>query len=363
MGDTIRWGIVGTGSAAQAFARDLALVPQATLMAVCSRTDVRAQAFAAALGVSRVYADASDLLSDPEVDVVYIATPSHRHRPDALAAIEAGKAVLVEKPFALGAAEAREMAAAARRRNVFCMEAMWMRFMPLVRRVKQLVADGIVGRVVGLTADFAWPVADEPGSRFFDSRQGGGALLERGIYCLSLAQFLLGRPVTVCGSAVMTGGGVDATSAYVLTYGSGATAVLWSSLCAHGTNEAVVLGTQANLRLHAPFFGPHRLSLTAAAPPARALRSVPAAPGLADRVHDFARSRKLLRRLQTVLARPDQCWIEPIRGTGYQFEAEAVMNCLRSGMTECPTMTLDETVRTLETVDALREQWPTPRTS
>lgn len=356
----IRFGIWGTGTVAQAFARGLTHAPGAELAGVVSRDPARGQAFATALGASRVFANPEQLLADGSVDVVYVATPNHLHKEHTLAALAARKAVLCEKPFALNATEARAMVEAARRARTFCMEAMWMRFMPLVRRARRLALDGALGRVLGLTADFGLPVAEDHALSAWRPEAGGGALLDRGIYCLSLASWLFGRPERTTAIASFAPTGVDATSIYTLAFRTGATATLWASLRAQGTNEAVILGSHANLRIHEPFMRPHRLSLGQVRSPAAPAASEPAAPGLVRRLKESAHVQHVLRRAQVVLGGAGSESFEPIAGTGYQFEAIEVMRCLREGLLESPDMPLDESVAILELADELRRGFATP---
>lgn len=362
MNDLIRWGILGTGTVAQSFIRGLALVPGVELAAVASRSPERAKSFAETFGVQKWFTDLAKMLVDSKIDVVYIATPNQLHREHALQAIGAHKAVLCEKPFALTGAEARDIATAAKREGVFCMEAMWMRFMPLVQRVRQLVMDGRIGHVMGLTADFALPVMEDQSGSAWRKDTGGGALLDRGIYCLSLASLLLGEPEHVSSTASITLGGVDATSAYTLNFKSGAVAVLWASQRAQGTNEAVLLGSKANLRLHEPFIRPHRLTLTNARSPAVPSHAEPTLPGLTQRLKENPIVQQIMRRAQHAMARPTDSWFEPVAGTGYQFEAAEVTRCMRSGILESPDMPLAESVRILELADELRRSWPVTST-
>jgi hypothetical protein len=177
MGTVIRWGILGTGQIARTVAQDFRLVPEAVLLAVGSRDQTRAQAFARHHGIAKAYGSYEDLLQDRDIDVVYIATPQMRHRDDALACIGSGKAVLCEKPFTLNAREARTVIQAARRRGVFCMEAMWMRFIPLIREVKTRIDQGAIGDITHLTAEFGNPKPYDPQHRHFNPHLGGGCLL------------------------------------------------------------------------------------------------------------------------------------------------------------------------------------------
>jgi predicted dehydrogenase len=362
LGVPTRWAIVGTGFVARQFARALPLARAARLAAVVSRSQASARAFVEAYGPSaRAHDDLGTMLRDPEVDIVYLATPNHLHAAHGRAVLEAGKALLVEKPFATSAAEVREVIALARKKKVFCMEGMWMRTMPLVQRARALIREDVLGSVQTLTADFAYPT-DLSGAhnRFLQPVAGGGALLDRGVYCLSLACFLLGQPTRILGTAALAPGGADERSELLVRFASGATAVLWSSLTTHGTNTATVMGTRATLRLHDPFYRPHRLTVTPAPAPFSPELSAPSAPGLSTRAKEHPVLQRVLRPVQSVLRRPEMDLHQPIAGTGFQFEADEASRCLRDGLLESPLVPLDETLRIMELMDEVRAQWRTP---
>ena len=190
----VRWGILATGGIAHAFAQDLALQPGCEVVAVGSRSRASADAFGDEFGVPHRHASYQDLVNDPDVDVVYVATPHPGHHSAALLAIDAGKAVLVEKPFAMDAAQAREMIDAARERGTFLMEAMWTRFLPHISRVREILAAGTLGDLVYLTAEHGQWFAADPRFRLFAPDLGGGALLDLGIYPVSFASLVLGSP-------------------------------------------------------------------------------------------------------------------------------------------------------------------------
>ena len=190
----IRWGILATGGIARAFTDDLALQPDSEVVAVGSRSQASADAFGDEFGVPHRHASYQALVSDPDVDAVYVATPHPGHHDAALLAINAGKAVLVEKPFAMDAAQAREMIDAARERGTFLMEAMWTRFLPHIARVREILAAGTLGDVVYLTAEHGQWFAPDPQFRLFAPELGGGALLDLGIYPVSFAHLVLGVP-------------------------------------------------------------------------------------------------------------------------------------------------------------------------
>ena len=192
MARQFRWGIVGSGAMAEAFVRDLRRAPRAIAAGVASRSEDRARQFAARCGVEKAYEGVEDLVSSPEIDVVYVASLNHQHSYHTIQAIEAGKPVLCEKPFAANAMAAREVVDRARDRKVFCMEAMWSRFVPGMVRLRTLVRSGAIGQVRMLSAQIGYPFAIERTGRLWDPSKGGGAMLDLGVYPISLAIDLLG---------------------------------------------------------------------------------------------------------------------------------------------------------------------------
>jgi predicted dehydrogenase len=321
MTSKVRWGILGTGNIAKQLARGLAVLPEAELLAVGSRSQAKADGFGEQFDVERRYASYADLANDPDVDVVYIATPHSRHREDSVLCLQAGKAVLCEKPFAINAAEAREMISLARERRLFLMEAMWTRFLPVLGRVRQLLADGVIGDLRMLTADFGFCASFNPQMRLFNPELGGGALLDVGIYPISLASMVFGtRPTRVSSMAHLGQTGVDEQSAVIMGYGQGQMAVLSAAVRIETPQEAVLIGTEGWIRLHTPWWKPAALTVS--------IR------GQEDRTESL-----------------------PMEGNGYNYEAAEVMACLRAGKPESDVMPLDETLAIIETLDQIRAQW------
>ena len=359
---TIRWGILGTGNAADAFVRGLSRVEGAAVAAVGSRAPATAQAFAARHGIGTTHGSYEGLTADTDVDVIYIATPPNRHKDDCLLCIDAGKAVVCEKPFTMTASEARQVVEAARVKGVFCMEAMWMRFMPLVQKAQAMIKDGTIGPVRMLTADFALPVRFDAGSRLIDPARGGGALLDRGVYTISLAMYLLGEPTDVLASATMAPTGVDAESAAVLRFAGDATAILWSSFRTRGSNEAVIMGEKGRLRLGEPFYRPHRLTMETVPTPAPADAASNAdGGGLKQKLKENAVVQRVFRRVQPLLRRPAMDLLQPIDGNGYSYEAREATRCVREGRTQSPLMPLDQTVQVMDVMDRIRAAWSKPQ--
>jgi predicted dehydrogenase len=314
-----RWGILSTGRIAGVFATGLASLPDAELVAVGSRSTASAAAFAERFHVPRAYASYDELVADPDIDAIYIATPHSSHAEDALRAIATGKAVLCEKPFTINATEAATVVAAARARGVFVMEAMWTRFLPVFVAIREQIAAGRIGEVRLLSADFGFRTAVNPASRLFDPALGGGALLDVGVYCVSLASMLFGPPTGIQSLANLGSTGVDEQAAILLGHASGAMALLATATRTDTPHEATILGTAGMIRVAAPWWA------------ARAYRI-------------------------TVDGVTEDCALPPL-GNGYAHEAAEVARCVRAGLTESPIMPLDETIAIMRTLDALRAQW------
>jgi predicted dehydrogenase len=319
----IRWGILGTGTIASKFANDLAPVPEIELHAVGSRDRIRAAEFAKRFGIAVSYGGHEALVEDPDIDVVYIALPHPWHYEGALLALRAGKAVLCEKPLTVNATDARDLVRAARRDGRFLMEAMWTRFLPSMRRVREILDLGILGEIRSVSADLGCRMPRADSNRFYSPDLGGGALLDLGIYLISFASFVLGAPESVIAIATETGTGVDAQCSVLLGYSTGAHAILSTTIAVDTPGGAVVAGEDARLEIGGPLFDP---------PSVRVIRGPN--PG-AEVVEDIRLS-------------------DP--GHGWHYEAREVNRCLRSSLLESPVMPLDESVSIMETMDEVRRQ-------
>ncbi len=357
MSKTIRWGILGTGLVARRFAEGLAYAPGAELFAIGSRTEPGAKAFAAELGARRAYGSYEALVADGDVDVVYIATPTTHHKEHALLCFAHGKPVLCEKPFTLDASEARDVVLAARRSRLFCMEAMWMRFSPLMAPVDALLQRGIIGDLRMINVQLGLSFVPDPAHRVFRPELGGGALLDLGVYPISLAHKLLGRPTRIVSDIVVGKTGVDEQVSAILGYPGGRQAIVSTSLRNHTTNEAFLMGTQGTIRLHEPLYQPEVLSIarTPLQGPTRSPRSC-----RFERARQHPVVRDLAARLTRLRTTQVAC---RAAGNGYNHEAVEVMRCLREGALESAVMPLDETVAVLETMDTIRGQRGAGQTS
>ena len=315
----IRWGILGTGAIAHAFATGLQHAPGAVLAAVGSRTQAGADAFARAFGAAAAYGSYEALAAAPDVDIIYIGTPHPLHAANALLALEGGKAVLCEKPFAMNRREADAVVALARARNLFLMEAMWTRFMPALAEVKRLIAGGEIGAVTQVQADFGFSATRDPEHRVNKRALGGGALLDLGIYPLSIACALLGPADSVRAQAVMSETGVDATTGFTMVHAGGTLSVCSCSLRARSSCELIVSGTAGSIRMERMFHLAERITVEV--------------EGQAPRT----------------IATP---WL----GNGYTHEAIAAGDCLRAGWIEHPLMRHEETLAQMALLDEIRRQ-------
>lgn len=320
---TIRWGVVSTGNIAHTVTSDLMLLEGSELAAVSSRDLSRAEAFAAEFGGARAYASVHELVAADDVDVVYIATPHAQHPVVLRAAIEAGKAVLCEKSFTTSLADTIELTALAQARGVFCMEAMWTRFTPLIVKARALVDAGAIGEVRSVSAELGFPGPADPGHRLWDPALGGGALLDVGIYPVAFAQMLLGAPATVEAVGSLTDAGVDAEAGILLGWDGGARAHLESSLRSPLAGNAVVIGTTGRLEIPPRF---HH-------------------PSLLRHVHAEERGKEETTGYES----------EP-EGRGYVPMLRAVAQAVRDGRTECPEMPLADTVAVMRIMDAVLRQ-------
>ncbi|TDQ46105.1 Gfo/Idh/MocA family protein [Actinorugispora endophytica] len=314
-----RWGVLGTGGIAGAFLKGLGAVEGARVTAVGSRSDASAARFADAWGIPNRHGSLQGLAGDPEVDVVYVATPHPAHVEGALACLEAGKHVLCEKPLAMNTREAASMIDAARRNERFLMEAMWTRFAPAAREIDRLLADGAIGELRLLNADFGNAVPYDPRSRMWAPELGGGALLDLGVYPVALASHFLGE-LTVVGATgrLAPNGVVDAQSAVIVEGDKGTTGLLSCSLDAPLPNRVALAGTRGRIEL--------------------------------DRwwcPTDFVLYRD---------GREPEAFAFPHRANGYEHEAEEVARCVAAGELQSPLMPWDESLRVMRVLDEVRDR-------
>jgi len=315
----VRWGILGTGGIANAFVTDLRLADSGVAVAVGSRSQGSADRFADKFGVANRHASYSSLVADPDVDVIYVATPHPMHHDSAILALRAGKHVLVEKPFTMNAAEAREIVQVARERGLFAMEAMWTRFLPHVTVIRDWLARGVLGELVTVTADHGQWFAEDVGFRLFAPELGGGALLDLGVYPVSFASMVLGRPSRVVSMSDPAFTGVDAQTSMLFGYDSGAQAVLTCTLRAKSPTRAAIVGSNARIEVEGDFYAPVAVTL--------------------------------------IPRNGDPIRVEPVNeGRGLWHQADEVARRLAAGDLESPLMPLDETISIIETMDTVLAQ-------
>ncbi len=261
MKDAFRWGIIGTGGIALAFASDLQKLPDHKVEAVGSRSAQKGHAFAARYPDCKAYGSYEELVGDPNIDGVYVATPHTTHVSNTLLALRSGKPVLCEKPFAVNSAEAKLMIDAAREMNVALMEAMWTRFLPHIKKTRDLLSSGALGEIISVEADHGQRLAPLQIPRLMLPELAGGALLDLGIYPISFAHMILGVPEKITASSTFTVEGVDAQTSAIFDYASGAQAILTTNMITQTPCRAVISGTLGRLEIDSVFYNPAPMRL------------------------------------------------------------------------------------------------------
>jgi predicted dehydrogenase len=313
------WGIIGPGRIAAKFAAALRLAGNTRLKAVASRDITRARAFAADHSAEQAYDSYESLAADPGIDAIYVATPHGFHAEHSLLCLEHGKAVLCEKPMALNAAEGRAMVSASRLHRAFLMEAVWTRFLPLIRETSELVDQGKIGQLKYVRADFGFGSAFQPDSRLYNLRLGGGSLLDIGIYPLFLCLHLLGKPDRIVAAGHLAPSGADETCHALLSYRDGSSAVVSSTLACQTSLTAEIDGTEGSIRIPSPWYKNDRLNWNRTGQPEEALQ------------------------------------FEPIVN-GFEYQIREVSRCLELGAIESPMMSHDFSLMLSETMDEIRRQ-------
>jgi predicted dehydrogenase len=320
MTDRLRWGILGTGGISTLMTSDLLLTGH-TVTAVGSRTQQAADAFAATHGIATAHPSYEALVADPEVDAIYVGTPHPFHAANATLALEAGKHVLVEKPFTINAAEAQAVADLAASKKLVVLEAMWTRWLPHMIRVRELLAAGALGELRSLIVDHDQMVSTDPKHRLQNPDLGGGALLDLGIYPISFAWDVFGEPSSIYALSSPTPvTGVDQNDAIVLGYPSGTKAIINAVLDAAGPNTAVLVGTEARIEI--------------------------------DPVWYFPTTFSLIGPDGTVIERFEQ----KVQGRGMQFQADELERLVAAGEIAGTVLPPSETVAIMGTLDQIRRQ-------
>ena len=321
MTDSIRWGLVGLGNISRKFATGLGALPDAEVYAVASRSQEKADAFGAEFGAAKCYGSYEDLANDPDVDVVYIGTPHTYHMPNTLLCLNAGKHVLCEKPFAVNRAQAQAMVDCARANNRFLMDAFWTRFFPAMVKLRELLADKVIGDVMLLQVDFGFRLAQiMPEHRLFNPELAGGALLDVGVYCVQLASMVYGKqPNEILSQGTLGSTGVDELSATIFKYSDYELATIATAIRLSTPQEARIMGSKGVIAL-SNWWQPSEMTVAVSGHEPETLR--------------FNNE-----------------------GNGFNYEAAAVGNCIRSGLIECDVMPLDETLAIMDTMDRIRDVW------
>lgn len=320
MSKTIRWGILGLGGIAKTFVEGVSILDDAEVVACGSRTADKAEAFGAKLNIPHRHASYEALVADPDVDAIYVATPHPMHKENCLLAIANGKPVLCEKPFTMNVRETEEVIAAAKAANLLVMDGMWSLFLPHVLKAHELAKSGIIGDVRMIQADFAFRGGWQPEARWLNPVLGGGALLDVGVYVISLAQLFLGQPTTITGTAHIGDTGVDEQAAIVLGLPEGKLASLFCGVRIKTNHEATIFGTEGSIKLHKMWYHPSKLTLS-------------------------------INKKEEKEIAPDTV------GNGFNYEAAEFGRCLRDGIKESPMRTYPETISVMNTMDTLRKQW------
>lgn len=316
----LKWGILGPGNIANKFAKGLQVLPDAAITAVGSRTPEKLQAFGDAFNIPNRHTSYEALVSDPEVDIIYIAMPHVFHHDMIVLALEHGKHVVCEKPICINAQQTRHAVEMARKHKRFLMEAMWTRFFPLMADVRRRIAAGEIGEVRMLQVDFGFRAGVDPKGRLFDPKLAGGSLLDVGVYCMAMSHMLFGAPQTITGVATMGETHVDEQAAWVSQHKNGTIAVCSSAVRTSTPHEALIAGTDGQIRIASPWWIPEKMTV---------------------RVNG---------------KEPEDCHF-PMEGTGMNYEAAAAMACIRDGKIESDIIPHDESIAIAESMDALRKQW------
>ena len=314
-----RWGIIGPGKIAHKFAVALTLAGGAQLDAIASRDGSRARAFAEKYNVPRYYDSYEALVKDPDIDAVYVSTPHAFHCDQTILALTHGKPVLCEKPMALTQREVGKMVEAARDNNVFLMEAMWTRFLPMTRAILELVSSGQIGEIKYIRADFGFYAAFDPAGRLFDIRLGGGSLLDIGIYPLYLCLQLLGEPAKIVAAGRLSPTGSDETCHAILEYPNGANAIISSTLSCQTPLTAEIAGTKGMIRIPTPWYKNDHFEWNRNGEPAQTVQ------------------------------------LEPMVN-GFEYQIREVQQCIARGMTESPSLPHSFSLMMARTMDTIRGQ-------
>ena len=317
MNQPVRWGILGAGKIAKTFTKDI-LATGHQVSSVGSRDLAKAQAFASEFGLPAAHGSYDELVNDPDVDIVYVATPHPMHAENAMLALRAGKHVLVEKPFTLNAPEAKAVVDLAREQGLLVLEAMWTRWLPHMVRIREIIASGVLGEVRSIIVDHTQKLSADPSNRINAPELGGGALLDLGVYPISFAWDVFGAPEQVIAMSSPAETGVDQATAVLLTYSGGRTAITFSAANTRGPNRAAIIGTEARIEI--------------------------------DPVWYFVTGFSVIAADGTVLEHFDQ----PHQTRGMEHQADEAERLIRASLTESDVLPAAETIAIMGTMDKVR---------
>lgn len=320
MTEPMKWGILSTGGIADQFTRDVLRLPDHRIAAVGSRDLARANEFADRFAIKKRHGNYQDLFNDPDVDAIYVATHHPLHARDTIAALEAGKPVLCEKPFAMSYAETKAMVDTARKKNLLLMEAMWARYLPHMIRIREIIASGVLGEIVSVRADHGQWFKLDPEFRLFKPELGGGALFDLGVYPISFAHMVLGSPEKITARSTKAFTGVDGQTSIIMEYKSGAHAILNATNLAATPNRALIIGRDARIEIDRTYYAPTTFRVI----------------DHKDEIIDG--------------------WDKKYVGHGLREEAIEFARCLRAGEKESPMMPLDETLAVMASIDEVKKQ-------
>lgn len=312
-------GILGAGRIAHKMAYTLNRMEKANAYAVASRDLRRAQQFAKEEQVEKAYGSYEEMLADENVELVYVATPHSYHLEHAKLCVSYGKPVLCEKAFTANAKQAKELLEYAKEKQVFITEAIWTRYMPSRKIISKILESGELGEIQMLSANLGYELTDV--ERLVRPELAGGALLDVGVYPINFASMFLGNDIKgVASTCVKTEFGMDAKDVMVITYKNGCIAILHAGMTAATEQYGIIYGAKAYLIAYN-------------------INNI-------DKIEVFTKDRELVRTIEV-----------PKQITGYEYEVDACMRALERGQLECEEMPHSETIKIMEQMDALREEW------
>lgn len=314
-----RWGLIGPGRIAENFAQALTVIDDAELYAIASRNEQRASNFANKYKIENIYLDYNELVNDGKIDAVYIATPHRFHYEQIKLCLEAGKAVLCEKPLTVNAAQSQELMLLAKSKGLFLMEAVWTRFLPIYKQVKNWLDAGVIGEVKSLQSNFGFCIPKDLDDRLYNHDLAGGTLLDMGIYNITVSQWVYGEnPESIQAMSLLTETEVDEHTSVNMQYSDGRFSQFTCSFMAKHRNDFCIYGTKGQIKIHDMFWCTNKA---------------------------------------TLVTESETLTIDkPFRSTGFEYEIEEAMSCIRGGLLESPGITHHDTLATMTVMDTIRQQ-------